>query len=327
MLFKCKNCGGNVVYAPEKGRMYCPHCESEESQEQVQGGSVTNCVNCGAPIETGSFTSACRCAHCGSYLIFDERIEGVYEPRLILPFRVSKDAAVEAMNKEFKRRALTPSDFLSAKSLEKMEGIYVPFWLYDYQTDYFFAGEGTKVRRWTSGNTEYVETSYYEVVRRMNVDFDKIPVDASYVMEDGTMDLMEPYAYQEMAPFEPKFMSGFYGEVYNQNAQELEGRAQQKARAAADEMMQGSLNMYGSVKTFQRECRLMPDGVNYALMPVWQYLYQYKGVTYSYHVNGQTGKVIGITPVSKAKVLSYGASVFAAVTAICCMVMRIMEIL
>ena len=36
----------------------------------------------------------------------------------------------------------------------------MPFWLYDYQADYDYAGEGIKVRRWTSGDTEYTETSY-----------------------------------------------------------------------------------------------------------------------------------------------------------------------
>lgn len=37
MLFKCKNCGGNTVYAPDKGKMYCPHCESIDSEEKVGG--------------------------------------------------------------------------------------------------------------------------------------------------------------------------------------------------------------------------------------------------------------------------------------------------
>ena len=34
----------------------------------------------------------------------------------------------------------------------------------------------------------------------MEADFDKVPVDASFVMDDGEMDLMEPYAYQESSP-------------------------------------------------------------------------------------------------------------------------------
>lgn len=327
MIFKCKNCGGNVVYEPSRGRMYCPHCEGEDSEDTIQGGSLTQCVNCGAPVDVLQYTSASRCEHCGSYIVFNERVEGAYKPRMILPFRVNKDKAVALMEKEFGRRAFTPSDFMSTKSLEKMVGIYVPFWLYGYKASYDFVGEGTKVRSWTSGNTEYVETSYYEVVRKMDADFDKVPVDASYAMEDGVMDLMEPYDYQQFQDFAPKYMSGFYGEVYNQSASELEGRAKDKVRSASEEMMNTSLQEYTGMKPLRKDLNLKRGGVNYALMPVWQYLYKYQGRDYLFHVNGQTGKVIGTTPVSKGKVLAYGASVFALVTVICNLVIGILEIL
>ena len=62
-------------------------------------------------------------------------------------------------------------------------------------------------------------------------------------------------------------------------------------------------------------------------MPVWQYVYRYRDKTYQYHVNGQTGKVVGVTPVSRAKVLAYGASVFVMVTAICSLAVHVLEIL
>lgn len=327
MLFKCRNCGGNAVYEPRRAKMYCPHCESEDSEDIIEGGSLTQCVNCGAPIQVQDFTSASRCEHCGCYIIFNERVEGAYEPHLIIPFCISKTNAVLAMEAEFERRLFTPSDFLSAKSLEKMVGIYVPFWLYDYKACYDFVGEGTKVRSWRSGNTEYVETSYYELIRKMDLDFEKIPVDASIAMDDSIMDLMEPYNYSILKKFQPRYMSGFYGEVYNQGAPELEGRAQMKARSASEELMQQSLGEYQSVRPRRKNLDLERNGVNYALMPVWQYLYRYRGKTYQFHVNGQTAKVIGTTPVSLGKVFAYGASVFAVVTAICSMALQVLEIL
>lgn len=327
MIFKCKNCGGNAVYAPEKGRMHCPHCESTDSEERINDSSLVQCVNCGAPLQVAEYTSALKCEHCGSYLIFNERVEGGYEPQLVLPFYVSRQAAVAAMDRELSRRLFAPSDFMSAKSLEKMEGIYVPFWLYDYDADYDFAGEGTKVRTWRSGNTEYTETSYFEVIRKMDVDFARIPVDASYAMEDGCMDLMEPYDYQALIDFAPKYMSGFLGEVYNQEAGELEGRAREKARAASEQLLQGSISGYAMVRPYHKNLDLREKKACYALMPVWQYVYHYRDQVYRYHVNGQTGKVIGITPVSRAKVLAYGASVFAMVTAICYMAVQVLELL
>lgn len=315
------------MFEPSRGRMYCPHCGSEDSEDTVQGGSLTQCVNCGAPLQVQDYTSASQCEHCGSYIVFNERVEGVYEPHLLIPFRISKEQAVAIMEKEFGKRIFTPLDFMSTKSLEKMVGVYVPFWLYDYKACYDFAGEGTRVRSWRSGNTEYVETSYYEVLRKMDVEFDKIPVDASYAMEDGVMDLMEPYDYQMLQNFEPRYMSGFYGEVYNQGAPELEGRAQAKARNASEELMRASYAGYSSMKTFRNDLELQRDGVNYALMPVWEYGYRYKDKTYLFHINGQTGRLIGRTPVSVGKVLSYGASVFALVTAACYLAIRFMEIL
>lgn len=315
------------MYSPEKKKMYCPHCESMDSEEKIEDSSLVQCVNCGAPLQITEFTSACRCEHCGTYLIFNERVENAFEPRLILPFGLGKEMAAAAMEKEFSRRLFAPADFLSAKSLEKMEGIYVPFWLYDYAADYDFAGEGTRVRTWRSGDTEYTETSYFEVIRQMDVDFDRIPVDASIAMDDRLMDLMEPYDYRALADFVPQYMSGFFGEVYNQEAEELDGRAQAKARQASEELLQSSLMEYTTVRPYRKNLKLNREDFCYALMPVWQYVYRYKDQSYLYHVNGQTGKVIGVTPVSRGKVMAYGASVFAAVTALCYMAVHLLEIL
>ena len=44
MIFKCKNCGGNVVYSPERKKMFCPFCESEDSEERQDGVIVTKTV-------------------------------------------------------------------------------------------------------------------------------------------------------------------------------------------------------------------------------------------------------------------------------------------
>lgn len=327
MIFKCKNCGGNAVYEPGRKKMYCPHCDGIDSEDCIQGGSITQCENCGAPITIGPYTSSDKCAHCGSSIVFDDRVEGAYRPSLILPFKINKEMAVEAMDKEFKKRTFTPSSFLSEKSLDNMKGNYVPFWLYDYQAHYDFRGQGTRVRTWRSGDTEYTETSYYDVIRQMAVDFDKVPVDASIEMDDGEMDLMEPYTYQELEGFDPKYMSGFFGEVYNQGADELEERAKIKAKSASEQLMQQSLSGYSSMKPIHRNLSFNRDGLNYALMPVWVYQYDYRGETYRFNVNGQTGKVVGKTPISKAKVLIYGLTTMISTSLIYYLLLAILEVL
>jgi len=310
MLFKCKNCGGNSVYNPEKQAMCCPHCDSIDSQEKVEGVNMQSCVNCGAPIETQAYTSATKCPNCGSYLIFDEKVQGEYTPHLILPFRISKNQATECIRKEFKRRAFTPASFLSAASIKNMEGIYVPFFMYDFDVDAVYRAKGTKVRKWTSGNTEYTETSYYDIQRDMDVTFEKIPVDASVNMENNTMDLMEPYDYKALENFKEHMLSGFLGECYTQDGDMLLGRAKSKAENDTRLLLRESVSGYTTLSTVQENISSVEKGRNYALLPVWVYEFTYGDKTYTYHVNGQTGKVIGETPVSKKKLAGYTATVF-----------------
>ncbi|MCR5799818.1 MAG: hypothetical protein K6G69_07070 [Lachnospiraceae bacterium] len=317
MLFKCRNCGGNIVYDPVKKAMCCPHCESLDSEEKLPGSSiVNNCPNCGAPIVLKEHTSATKCPSCGSYLIIDERVQEVYEPELIIPFKLGKNQVKEILYKEFGKRPFTPAGFLSYAGLEKMEGNYVPFFMYDYSADINYSAVGTKVRSWTSGSYRYTETSYFDVVREMDADFEKVPVDASVEMDDTKMDLMEPYKYGELEKYQDKYLSGFYAEKYNMPSTELEGRAEEKVQRDSEELLKSTLGGYATLTNVNKSIRTDKKGVKYALLPVWEYIFGYGGTEYKFMVNGQTGKVVGTTPVAKGKVIAYGATVFGLVTLI-----------
>lgn len=315
MIFKCKNCGGNVVYSPERHKMYCPYCEGEDCEEKrTEGQSLVTCINCGGALQVSDFTSASKCPYCDNYLIFDERVTGEYEPHLIIPFRFSREMTKNLMRKKFKASVFAPGDFLSEVKLNTMTGMYVPFWMYDYHVQGYYDGEGNKVRRWTSGDKEYTETSVYHIVRDMEVDFDKMPVDASEAMPDATMDLMEPYDYKALEKFKEEYMSGFYAERYNQGALEYEPRAVEKARKDAEGILKQSINGYVNLKSVNNnQVTLARTDTNYALLPVWIYDYKYKGQDYRFHINGQTGKIVGKVPLSVGKVWGYGAAMFGSI--------------
>lgn len=309
MIYKCKNCAGNMVYSPERGKMYCAHCESEDSHHAGSVENLTSCANCGGELLVSDYTAATKCEYCGSYFVFDERVSGEYEPHLILPFLLGKKEVKERIREVFKKKIFAPMDFLTDARLEKMEGMYVPFFMYDYHAAYEFAGKGTKVRVWRLGNKEYTETSLYDVCRNMEIEFQKIPVDASVAMDDGIMDLMEPYDYRALEDFQEKYMAGFYGERYSQNKDELEPRANEKAKGDSELLLNQSLTEYSTVTPTKKNLELVKKGESYALLPVWVYSYSFRGEIYPFHVNGQTGKVIGKAPISWGKVCIYGGTV------------------
>lgn len=327
MIYKCQNCGANTVYSPEKGAMHCPHCDGIDSEKKQAGAGLYQCVNCGAPIKPEQYDSACRCGHCGSYMIFEERIEGSYEPHLILPFKIGKEQAKELIKREFGKKLFLPTEFLKEAYLDTMEGIYVPFFMYDYYCQYDYEGIGKKVRTWRSGDTEYTETSIYRIERSMEVAFDKIPVDASIQMDDQTMDLLEPYDYGALEQFDSKFMSGFYGEMKNMEPDALEQRARKKAGNDAESLMQAAITGYSSVRPERRDLRLNNTNAQYALLPVWQYSYKYHGAEYEFKLNGQTGKLIGNIPLSAGKIFGYGATMFAGLSAAMLMLFHILEVM
>lgn len=330
MIFKCKNCSGNAVYSPEHYKMYCPYCGSLESDEKkTTGESLTTCINCGGEITVNDFTAASQCPYCDSYIVFDERVTGEYTPHLILPFKIGKEATKKLLREKFKSCVFAPDDFLSEAKLNSMQGMYVPFWMYDYHAKCHYDGEGTKVRRWRSGDREFTETSVYHIVRDMEVDFEKLPVDASDAMPDSIMDLMEPYNYTALEAFKAEYMSGFFAERYNKEAALVESRAKSKAQNDATLLLRQSINGYNLGVSVERDSHvtLNNEQTNYALLPVWIYNYKYKGQDYRFHVNGQTGKVIGKVPVSKKKVWGYGATVFASVFAILLLVNQLLLVL
>lgn len=318
MIFKCKNCGGNVVYHPEKAVMYCPFCESEKSEERTDEslGDLTVCPNCGGEVRIKEHTSAMQCPSCDCYLIFNERVEGEYAPKSIIPFRLGKETCKRSLRDKFQKFIFAPIDFLSEARLNEIEGIYVPFWFYDYNARWDFQAEGKKVRTWTSGDTEYTETSYYDVRRDMDIQFQKIPADASVEMPDDVMDLVEPFDYGQLVAFTPEYMSGFNAEKYNMLANVVEPRARKKMTDAADQLLNGSYSGYSSVKVLRKDLQLKDNKSDYGLLPVWKYLYKYEGNEYPFYINGQTGKIVGIPPISKKKVWVYAGTLWACLMAI-----------
>lgn len=319
MIFKCKNCGGNAIFSPEKKKIVCPFCDAEEDyvrKDKESSYGLEVCPECGGTIPVEQYDSAMKCPYCDNSVIFNERVEGEYLPKFLIPFELGKEKVKEMIREKFKKYIFAPSDFLSEVRLDTMKGIYVPFWFYDYKTNAVYQGQGTKVRSWTSGNYRYTETSYYAVERNMDIPFEKLPADASIKMPDNIMDLMEPYDYSKLEDFKPEFLSGFNAEYYNMPAEEIESRARQKMEDDATAILKSSISGYSSLVQNSKSITVLDRKTDYGLMPVWEYDYLYKDKVYPFFVNGETGKIIGTIPLSKGKVWGYSITLWILLTII-----------
>ena len=88
MIFKCKNCSGNVIYSPEHKKMYCPYCDSEKSEKRTNDAyNIATCPDCGGELTIEEHTSALQCPYCDNYIILNDRVENEYLPSKIIPFK------------------------------------------------------------------------------------------------------------------------------------------------------------------------------------------------------------------------------------------------
>lgn len=313
MIYKCKNCDGNMIYHVEERKLYCPYCNSMDTDLVIDGKNAGVCDSCGADLSIGQYDSVVKCPYCSQYVIYKQRVEGEYRPSKILPFKVGREQAKAMIFVNYRDKKYVPKSFLSQASLEKIEGIYVPFWLFDFNVNVDFRGKGYKERVLASETTAEQTMAYYDVYRNFDASFRKMPVDASIAMPDDIMDLMEPYDYGEMEAFNPKYMSGFLGEIYSDKAENFEERIKKKVSKDIEKVLNRHLKYYKVVRTISKEINVEHKGAEFVLLPVWRYIYAYAGKEYEYYINGQSGKVVGKAPISIGKVVACSGGIFCGV--------------
>ncbi|MBP7403249.1 MAG: hypothetical protein KBA30_11585, partial [Clostridia bacterium] len=230
LIMKCPNCGSSMSFSPEKSRLVCASCQSEQPVEEretaaqkewTDDSTVFNCTSCGSQLVTEKNTSATFCSYCGQPTIIPARLTGTYAPSQVLPFKISQKQAQEAFFKWCRRGLVTPKALVKAAKVRKISGIYVPFFLYDCDVAGNFEAEGTKIHVYRIGDTEYTETSFFNIHRNMDALYRRVPADASARMNDEQMDKLEPFDANELKEFSMPYLSGFFAEKYDLDGSQL----------------------------------------------------------------------------------------------------------
>lgn len=65
----------------------------------------------------------------------------------------------------YRKRNLCLNAFFQKNQIEKLTGIYFPYWVCDAEVEGSLTAEGNKVRVWVSGDEEFTETRIYRMER------------------------------------------------------------------------------------------------------------------------------------------------------------------
>ena len=178
--------------------------------------------------------------------------------------------------------------------------------MFDLNTAGRFRYEGTRRRIWEDEDYTYTETKFYNVVRSGKMNFSKIPVDGSKSIDNTMMEAIEPYDYKDMKEFDMSYLSGYMADKYDQEPDELTDRVYERMEQSVKNSFQSSIKGYETLIPKQEKIWITKKGdVKYGLFPVWFLNTKWKGKTYSFAMNGQTGHLIGDLPIGKDLVVGY----------------------
>ena len=260
-----------------------------------------NCPSCGAELICDDTTAASSCPYCGNPTVVPSQLSGALRPDYVIPFRLDKDAAVEALKKHYRHKPFLPRKFREKNNIEKLQGVYVPFWLFDADADGDITFAGTRSHTRREGEYNVTTTEHFDIQRSGSASFRRIPADGSTKMPDDYMDSIEPFDYQELEPFSMAYLPGYLADRYDVSAKRCARRADTRCRASLEELLRRDVVGYDSVTIRKRDIRLHRGSVKYALLPVWVLNTRWKDNNYLFTMNGQTGKLVGDLPVSKGK--------------------------
>ena len=281
---------------------------------EADGLRVYSCPSCGAELICDQSTAATACPYCGNPAIVPGQFSGALRPDYILPFRLSKDDAVQALRAHYKGKPFLPRSFTSANHIEQIQGVYVPFWLFDGGAEGAASYRASNTNVYETGDYEITETRHYHVVRAGSLAFEKIPVDASSKMPDDHMDSIEPFDYTQLRPFSTAYLPGYLADKYDVTIDDSRDRADTRCRETLAQALRDTVTGYGACVTEREDIALRRGKVHYALLPVWMLSTKWHGQDFLFAMNGQIGKLVGDLPTDRGRFWGMFAAIAAPLT-------------
>ena len=336
--YQCPNCNGVLAYDIGRGRFACSHCGAtfleddvtrsipmgdaasddretehvttveeflnhapwEASGANAAMSNVYSCPACGAHVVADRSAVTASCPYCGNNMLVSGIASAGNVPDKVLPFSVTHDEAMEHMRNHFTHKWYLSRRFRA--NLEHIQGVYVPYHLYDLRVTGWADYIGN--HELSDSNGSKTEVSHIALHRKGRIDIWHMPVDASSKMPDNHMDAIAPFDFAKMRDFSTVYVAGFLAEVADESPQTCLPRAEDRARDDFREQLAAdarNVDKVDSLDTIDEETNVEIVHVTQAALPVWLMHCTWEGNHMLFAVNGETGKCVGDLPIDKTR--------------------------
>ena len=324
--YKCPSCGAGIGFDAEKQKFVCEYClsayteeemaaqtEVAEPEEEVAEDSAAEdgafcenmlsytCESCGAEIFADKDTAAEFCVYCHNPVVCGGRLSGQWKPQKIVPFAYDKEQAQMKFLEFAKKKWFVPRGFFESAQVEKIRGIYYPFWLTDADVTAAASARAERVRTYRSGDYRITETQHYALYRKGNIHFEDVATGAYTGADKAMLEGILPYPTEALQEFSMPYLSGFFAKKRDVESGGVIGEVKARVSGYSEQMLRDTMQGYTSVHSVGSEVQYDKLHWDYALLPLWILTYKQGGKTYTYAMNGYTGKVYGEIPISGKK--------------------------
>lgn len=309
--------------------------QETHAQEQIK------CSNCSAEQTLPANLYASACTFCGTPITSKSYAQRSIKPKSLVPFKVTKLQAQDKWRAWIKGMWMAPSALKQfAQSDGGIKGMYIPYWTFDANTYSSYSGARgdnySESYQTTNSNGERVtqtrtQTRWTNVSGTVSFFHDDVLVPASGTYSAGGKNAnaaqsaqahqalaqipggfgsaimgafsneLRTWNTKELVPYQEEYITGFQAEAYQVGLKEGFAQGRQiidaKVRALVEQDIGGDHQRIASLNTDYTHLTF-----KHILLPVWMSAYIFKGKTYRFMVNGQTGEVQGESPKSGWKI-------------------------
>ena len=334
----CPACGGEATWNPAKQALVCGFCGTTApgTLEDATTGKIVEhdlvqalrgipdtqrgwgaqkqsvkCQSCHAISVFDTARQSQGCEFCGAtQLVPYEEVKDAFSPESLLPMKVTATQARELIKSWYGSRWFAPGKLKKAALTDTIKGLYIPYWTFDaqvqadweaeagyyyYETEEYTDGQGNR-------QTRQIQRTRWEYARG-SVDrfFDDELVAASLGIQPERLRAIEPYPTNELAPYDPAYLSGWVVERYQIDlvaaAKKSRDAMQQQIESACRSAVPGDTQ-----RNLQVSANFSGQTFKHILAPLWMLQYRFGVKNFQVVMNGYTGKISGDYPKSWLKI-------------------------
>jgi hypothetical protein len=333
----CAACGAQAEWNPAKGMLVCSFCGTEapftvdpdtgalvehdlvkalreipsEDRGWLAEKRTVQCQSCKAVSVYDVARTGQNCDFCGSPALIDyHEIKAPIRPQGVLPFKVDQGRVREQMRDWFRGRWFAPNNLGSKALVDRVHGVYVPYWTFDAHAvcpwtaeagHYYYTTERYRDNQGRTRTRQVRHVRWTPAAGEVRHFFDDEPVPGTHGLRLDLLKRIEPFATAELMAYDTAYLSGFVVEHYQVVLVDAAARSQ-------DQMI-GQLRQMASAQVpgdTQRNLQIHPQfsgrTFKHVLVPVWVLSFMYRAKLYQVLVNGYSGAIAGDYPKSPWKV-------------------------